>query len=156
MTTIGSTFPKSVDFKRPTTNSFAFTEMKPLPYNTRKSPRNGRLSVSAESYIQEKNNPTLKAEMEKARANLFADFSGKADSLSQLRLLRGMSQTSLASIIGTSQSHIAKIEAGLLDIKFSTASNIADALAISLDTLKPLITMQKVAEAHTKTTVSAS
>lgn len=156
MTTIGFTFPKSDDFKRPTTNGFAFTEMKPLPYSTRRSPRNGRLSVSAENFLQEKNNPILKAEMEKARANLFADFSKKADSLSQLRLSRGMSQTSLASIIGTSQSHIAKIEAGLLDIKFSTASNIADALAVSLDVLKPFITLQKVSEAHTKTIVSAS
>ncbi len=82
--------------------------------------------------------------MEKARAALADDYRDVLpNDLTALRLKRGLSQTSLASTIGTSQSHVAKIEAGLLDVKFSTAVKIADALAVSLDTLRPLITLSK-------------
>ncbi|NOT15453.1 MAG: helix-turn-helix transcriptional regulator [Methylotenera sp.] len=141
----------------PTSNKYAIVEYKPLPYSTRKSPRNGRLSISAETYIKEESNPHYKSAMEYARAALIEDYQEVSpNNLSKLRLKKGMSQTSLASVIGTSQSHVAKIEAGLLDVKFSTATKIADALAVSMDELRPLITMSKTEIHEIKTMVTGS
>lgn len=127
-----------------TTNQFAIIECTQLPYEPKRSPRTGKLSVSAATYLKEKSNANYHAAMEKARAALADDYRDVLpNDLTALRLKRGLSQTSLASTIGTSQSHVAKIEAGLLDVKFSTAVKIADALAVSLDTLRPLITLSK-------------
>lgn len=128
-----------------------------MPYSTRRSPRNGKLSVSAETFIKEQSDPNYKAALEYARAALAEDYKEiLPNNLSKTRLQKGMSQTALASIIGTSQSHIAKIEAGLLDVKFSTAAKIADALAVSMDELRPLIIMSKTEVPEIKTVVSGS
>lgn len=70
-------------------------------------------------------------------------------SLAKLRLERGFSQHKLAKSIGTSQPHIAKIEAGTINIYWDTAIRIADALGVSLEELRPLI---KVSTASTKIT----
>jgi ribosome-binding protein aMBF1 (putative translation factor) len=138
-------------------NEFAIVDYIPVPYSTRRSPRNGKLPISAQTFINEQNDPTYKASMEHARALLAKDYKEiLPNNLSTMRLQKGMSQTSLASVIGTSQSHVAKIEAGLLDVKFSTAAKIADALAVSMDELRPLITISKSEIPEVTTVVSGS
>lgn len=78
--------------------------------------------------------------MQRARALLAEEMDAVApDSLAKLRLKRGMSQTKLAQQIGTSQAHIAKIEAGAVKLYWQTAVKLADALGISLDELRPLV-----------------
>ena len=76
-------------------------------------------------------------------------------SLVALRLKRGMSQSQLAQMIGTSQPHIAKIEAGNLNLYWATAVRIADALAISMDELRGIIEVVKPVETEVKTKVAA-
>lgn len=76
-------------------------------------------------------------------------------SLAALRLKRGISQSQLAQMIGTSQPHIAKIEAGNLNLYWATAVRIADALAISMDELREIIEVMKPAENEVKTTIAA-
>ncbi|MBB2930991.1 helix-turn-helix domain-containing protein [Paraburkholderia silvatlantica] len=66
-------------------------------------------------------------------------FASKPDSIAAARLRAGLSQAKLAEAIGTSQSHIAKIEAGKVQIQFATAAQLADALKITLDSLRGLI-----------------
>ncbi|NNH19152.1 helix-turn-helix transcriptional regulator [Bordetella trematum] len=56
-----------------------------------------------------------------------------------MRLQKGLSQTQLADLIGTSQSHIAKIEAGQVRIYLDTANRLAVALSVSLDKLNALL-----------------
>lgn len=127
-----------------------------LPYNNRRSPRNGKLSISATSFLDEGSSPAYKAAMENARAELIEEYKEFIpESLSKIRLQKGFSQTALASIIGTSQSHVAKIEAKMLDVKFSTATKIADALAISLDQLRPLILLEQSENLKIETMASA-
>jgi ribosome-binding protein aMBF1 (putative translation factor) len=115
------------------------------------------MSISAETYRREESDPNFKMLMETARAGLAEDYRDAAlpNDLAKLRLSRGFSQTSLASIIGTSQSHVAKIEARVLDVKFSTAEKLADALAISMDVLRPLISISDEEPFKIKTSVSA-
>jgi transcriptional regulator with XRE-family HTH domain len=74
-----------------------------------------------------------------ARKRLANEFYGTPTSLSQMRLSKGLSQVALAEKLGTSQPHIAKIEAGKVKIQFATAVQLADALGITLDELRPLI-----------------
>jgi transcriptional regulator with XRE-family HTH domain len=66
-------------------------------------------------------------------------FAGEPDSIAGARLRKGLSQAGLAELLGTSQSHIAKIEAGKVRMQFATAALLADALSMSLDALRPLI-----------------
>lgn len=138
-------------------NYYVTPEVREQPYNARKSPRTGKLAVSAASFLREKSDPNYRAAMESARVALAEDYRHVMPrSLSQLRLEKGLSQTSLASAIGTSQSHVAKIEAGLLDVKFSTATRIADALAVSLDELRGVIAISKPELSKHEPLVSAS
>lgn len=55
--------------------------------------------------------------------------------MARIRLERGMSQAALASLAGTSQSYIARIEAGLIDPRLKTVGRIAAALGVSLSTV---------------------
>lgn len=77
--------------------------------------------------------------MQEARAALATEILADAPiSLAKVRLQRGFSQEQLARAIGTSQPHIARIEAGA-SLLWNTAVRLADALGVSLDDLRPLL-----------------
>lgn len=84
--------------------------------------------------------------MEEGRVELASEFlSNEADSLMKRRLQLGFSQQRLAEAVGTSQSHIANLEAGKLDPKLSTLKRIKDALCLkSLDEISKLIENGKI------------
>ncbi len=94
---------------------------------------------------REQNDVSFKARMIEARKLLADEIEDvlPEDSLTTRRLKKGLSQQGLANILGTSQSHVAKIEAGKVDIYFDTATKIADALQITLDDLRKLVKMSK-------------
>ncbi|MGG1949122.1 helix-turn-helix transcriptional regulator [Trinickia sp. NRRL B-1857] len=84
--------------------------------------------------------PAFQERMAAARGRVARSmFASKPNSIAAARLQAGLSQAKLAEAIGTSQSHIAKIEAGKVQIQFSTATQLADALSITLDSLRGLI-----------------
>jgi len=102
------------------------------------------MSRRAESAAREAADPGYKARMDQARKELAKDFEESVPpSLSQLRLRKGFSQAELAKKIATSQSHIAKIEAGSVDLYLKTAIRLADALSISLDDLRQFIVIDQ-------------
>ena len=49
-----------------------------------------------------------------------------------IRKMRGMTQTTLATLIGTTQDHISEIEAGNVNITMDYLLNIAKALDINI------------------------
>lgn len=55
--------------------------------------------------------------------------------LSTLRLRRGLSQAALAELIGNSQPSYSKIEAGRVDVLYSTFEKLVAALGVSRDEL---------------------
>jgi DNA-binding XRE family transcriptional regulator len=78
--------------------------------------------------------------MQRARIELANEMAEVAPpSLSQLRLKCGMSQADLAMKLSTSQSHIAKIEAGKVELYLRTAIKLADTFEISLDQLRSIV-----------------
>lgn len=106
------------------------------------SPRNGRLPISALKHRQEQRDPTYLLRAQIARKALAKEYEavGVPESLAMLRLRCGLSQQALAERLGTSQSHIAKIEAGRIPkLQWQTAVKLADALCVSLDDLRALI-----------------
>jgi ribosome-binding protein aMBF1 (putative translation factor) len=107
--------------------------------------RPGAVSAANILSAREKANPEYASRLSAARKRLANEFYGTPTSLSQMRLSKGLSQVALAEKLGTSQPHIAKIEAGKVKIQFATAVQLADALGITLDELRPLIE-QAVAE----------
>jgi DNA-binding XRE family transcriptional regulator len=120
----------------------------------KRSPRNGRLPRTVAVAQREAADPEYKARLSVARAILASDLmEGEVTSLAKLRLKQGLSQQQLAKNIGTSQPHIAKIEAGTVKIFWDTATRIADALNVTLDELRPLI---RVSSAHPKIVVEES
>lgn len=60
-----------------------------------------------------------------ARSRLAEKIPYSMARLLELRLKRGLSQRALAKLIGTSQSHIARIETGREDIRMSTLRKLA-------------------------------
>jgi DNA-binding XRE family transcriptional regulator len=77
--------------------------------------------------------PSTKTAMELARRRLAAKLRTTANGLAALRLRRGWSQKRLAEAIGTSQSHIARIENGRDNVLLATANELARELGVKLD-----------------------
>jgi DNA-binding XRE family transcriptional regulator len=71
--------------------------------------------------------------MESARRKIAETYSAEVVGVAGLRLRRGWSQKRLADEIGTSQSHVARIEAGREDVLMSTARRLATALGVSME-----------------------
>jgi len=102
--------------------------------------KGGRLPRSVEHAIAEARSVAFRSEMQEARFELAKEFMGdEVNSLAKMRLERGFSQQQLASKLGTSQPHIANLEAGKIEPQFETVARLADALGISLDAIRPLI-----------------
>ncbi len=75
--------------------------------------------------------PELAAELAASRQELSAALYPDAqESLAAMRLAAGLSQSQLAAIVETSQSHIARMEAGRNDPSTGLISRIADALKV--------------------------
>jgi ribosome-binding protein aMBF1 (putative translation factor) len=106
-----------------------------------RSRRNGAMSFSDGMNREEARHPEYQNRLRAARRILAAEYeaAGKAESIALLRLKLGLSQKELADKIGTSQSHIAKIEAGDIKLYFHTATRLADALGVGLDRLRRMI-----------------
>lgn len=105
----------------------------------------GKLPRHIESHRREMMDPVRRMRMERARAELAEEIGESSPkTLAQLRLSKGMLQSQLAAAIGTSQPHIAKIEAGRGQVQWATVTRIADALAVSLDELRPFIEIKNV------------
>ncbi|MGF6529757.1 ribosome-binding protein aMBF1 (putative translation factor) [Paraburkholderia sp. GAS206C] len=80
--------------------------------------RPGAVSAANILSAREKANPEYASRLSAARKRLANEFYGTPTSLSQMRLSKGLSQVALAEKLGTSQPHIAKIEAG--KVKYSS------------------------------------
>lgn len=113
------------------------------------STRNGKLPRGTAAHNREISDSQYREKMQAARKLLAEEINDLIpNSLSKMRLSRGMSQTDLALRLKTSQSHIAKIESGKVKLSWQTALKLSDALRISLDTLRPLVAISYV-EAET-------
>lgn len=84
----------------------------------------------------EENNPSYKIRMEKARRELSENL--EVTTLQKLRLSKGLSQSQLAKLIGTTQPHIAKIESRQVSLYGETLKRLADVLDVTMETVYDL------------------
>jgi DNA-binding XRE family transcriptional regulator len=89
--------------------------------------------------------PRRAAALARARQRL-ASTLHPAPSLGHLRMQQGLSQSELARRIGTSQSRLSRIEAGLDDPRYSTLTKIAAALGVDLNTLAQALAASQTVE----------
>jgi plasmid maintenance system antidote protein VapI len=90
-------------------------------------PRNNFVSID-DVVAEHANDPARQAALKEARRWLVETFhNGEIDSLRALRLSKGMSQSELATKIGSTQAHIARIEAGA-NVQVDTLLRLAEAL----------------------------
>lgn len=78
--------------------------------------------------------------MAERRRSRFPGLEGAAerrraliDTLAEQRQERGLTQTEVAARMGTSQSAVARLEAGELDVRLSTLERYATAVGLTLD-----------------------
>lgn len=88
-------------------------------------------------------NPTRVAAMERAWCWVADSFYEDSKPLQLLRLRKGFSQARLAARIGTTQAHIARIEAGSADVQVGTLVRMAEALDLApLDIISAFLTQR--------------
>lgn len=67
----------------------------------------------------------------------FSDIAARrralVDDLVERRVAMGLSQTQVAARMGTSQSAVARLEAGSVDLRLSTIDRYAEAIGCELD-----------------------
>jgi len=100
---------------------------------------------SVEQLVAEsEKDPKKRAALEDARRWVATTFYPKEDSLRTLRLKKGLSQARLAALVGTTQSHIARVESGATDVQVGTLMRLAQALGIDdMDAFKAFLGVRR-------------
>jgi len=89
-------------------------------------------------------NEQRRAALEQARQWVADSFHGEdGDTVRTLRLRKGWSQTQLATALGTSQSHVARIERGTENLAIETCRRLCVALGINMNTLDEALRRQE-------------
>jgi DNA-binding XRE family transcriptional regulator len=95
--------------------------------------RPGWRSIDARAAELEQN-PRRAAALARARQRLAGELL-EQQNLAALRLRHGLSQAQLAKRVGTSQSRLSRIEAGMDDPRLSTLEKLAAALGEPIETV---------------------
>lgn len=79
--------------------------------------------------------PASKQSIAEGRKAVAAQYYGDSRPLAFYRLQKGWSQKELASRLGTSQSYVARLEAGDIDPQVSTLQRLASVLEVTANVL---------------------
>ena len=97
-------------------------------------------------------NEKRRAALEQARQWVADSFHGAdGDTVRTLRLRKGWSQAQLAATLGTSQSHVARIERGTENLAIETCRRLCVALGINMNTLDEALRRQETLAASKAT-----
>ncbi|SDF72095.1 Helix-turn-helix domain-containing protein [Onishia taeanensis] len=89
-------------------------------------------------------NPRKKAALARARAKLAGKLQGdEGDTIRTVRLRLGWSQAKLADLLGSSQSHVARIERGSENVAWETMKKLCKALQVDMNTMDEMLTRQR-------------
>ncbi|WP_164747875.1 helix-turn-helix domain-containing protein [Pseudomonas koreensis] len=98
------------------------------------------------------NSPEHKEGIASAREWLADDVMGdEGKTVRRLRLKKGLNQTQLAELLGTTQAQVARIEKGNVDLHRSTCKRLREVLGVSADELDEMLDLQeKIYQAKAK------
>lgn len=129
-----STFPNTVDESTVTSSSSAATVIWVDLFQPKDVPIPADFEDLDAVIARDERVPARRAKLEEARKALAARATGgRISGLASLRLRKGWSQKRLADEVGTSQSHIARLEIGNEDILMSTARKLGVALGVPIE-----------------------
>ena len=122
-------------------NDCILISMVPVLPQTKVPPKHSSIGDLVTRWEQDNERRTR---LEEAR-QWFADtfHAGEKDTIRTMRLRKGMSQAQLAEKIGTSQSHIARIERGTENVHIETCRRLCEALQIDMNTLDHALRQQE-------------
>ena len=110
-------------------------------YPVEAPPKNRRISEIAADWARDEQR---RQALEDARHWVADTFHGQdGDTVRTLRLRKGWSQSQLAEAIGSSQSHIARIERGTENLAVQTCRRLCKALDIDMNTLDQALRRQE-------------
>jgi DNA-binding XRE family transcriptional regulator len=132
---IASTSPNTVDESTLTSSSSTATVIWVDVFQPKDVPVPADFEDIDAAIERDEKVPARRAKLENARKALAARETRRITGLSALRLRKGWSQKRLADEVGTSQSHIARLEIGNEDILMSTARRLAAALGVPIEEL---------------------
>lgn len=118
---------------------FAFADYTPAPPVT--PPKHSTIDDLIAEWGRE---PEGSAALTEGRRWVGSQFYGEdGDTVRTLRLKKGWSQSQLAEALGTSQSHVARIERGTENITIETCRKLSRALEIDLNALDQALARQE-------------
>ena len=89
--------------------------------------------IEIDEFVSEQEkDPQFENALKQSRRLIADKIYPEPETISKLRLERGLSQKQLADLIGSSQPHIARIESGREDIRLSTVKKLSEALDLSV------------------------
>lgn len=118
-------------------------------YTAKDAPAPQKFADIDDIVAQWESDPAKATMLERARQwTVDSGLVGDAETLRSLRLRKGWSQQNLANKIGTSQSHIARIERGTENVTIQTCRRLATALEVDLTCLNhALLEQEKLVQA---------
>jgi len=93
--------------------------------------------------------PEAQAALAEGRKWVVETYYDDFETISAIRLKKGWSQTHLAEVMGTSQSHIARIEKGRDNLTLKTLRGLCKALDIDMNTLDAALYRQEATDRRT-------
>lgn len=119
---------------------FAFQDYSLLP-----PPIPARHTTIRDLVGQWEQDPNKRSMLEEGRRWVARTFYGEeGDTVRTLRLRKGWSQTRLAEALGTSQSHVARIERGTENLTIETCRKLGMVLDVDMNTLDAMLRRQEV------------
>ena len=101
--------------------------------------------VAGEMVAKWEKDDTRRKAIEEARGWVADTFYAEdGDTVRTLRLRKGWSQVQLAKALGTSQSHVARIERGTENLAIETCRRLCGVLGIDMNTLDQALRRQEV------------
>ena len=96
--------------------------------------------------------PGMDEELGKARPWVAQTLYPDREDLRVLRLSRGLTQSALATLIGSSQPHLARIERGCADVMRDTMRRLCNALQVDMNTLDSALQMSMASKTEAQST----
>ncbi|ARP86277.1 helix-turn-helix transcriptional regulator [Bordetella genomosp. 9] len=123
-----------------TTTGWAYCAHKVVFSKGRQSTHSGAGRLIGDVVRRHSENPRRKEALIAARRRLGSELAGKegAETITSLRLRRGLTQSELAALIDQQQPYVARLERERQDLRGSTLKKLAAALGVSVEQILSL------------------
>lgn len=142
-----ASWPPTKTFDKPSTATTSSAPAKVISFEKHAQPpvsAPAGYTAIEDIVAKSESNPRKKAALERARAKIAGQLQeDEGDTIRTARLRFGWSQTKLAELLGTSQSHVARIERGSENVAWETMQKLSSALQVDMNAMDEMLTRQR-------------